>query len=297
MRRFLATVVGAWLFTASSAGWAGPMVIGGLDGSRVYRPFSGSEYENLRARLVDPLRFGPAGIVPHTVSFAPDMTAITATALAGLDVFVMTEVYTTLSASEISAVQDFILNGGCAVFITDTLHATQPLGMDGSFAANAILAGLGGGSVASTDIVGQGGLTGAQTATAGDFVNLGNSSVLAGPFGTFTAADHFGGSWHNALTAGPNSQLIGTRNGLGIIMEIPHGQLGDCCGGVLVTGDILFSDAFVPPGVASLENNNNAVIFENFLAGCGCLNVPEPATAGMLAMGLASLAAVRRRRR
>lgn len=295
MRRLLAAVCCLVALSAATVS-AGPIVIGGLDASRVYRPFSGGEYDNLRARLLDPLRFGALGIVPNAVSFAPDMVAITSAALAGLDVFVMTEVYSSLAPEEVTAVQDFIRGGGCAVLISDTLHVTQPLGMDGSFAANAILAGLGGGSVDSTDTVGQGGLTGSQTATAGNFVNLGASDVLSGPFGTFTSADHFGGSWHNALTPGPNSQLLGTRNGLGILMEIPHGQFGACSGGVLVAGDILFSDAFVPPGVASLENGNNAVIFENFLAACHCINVPEPSAAALLCVGLGTLVVCRRRR-
>lgn len=298
MRRLFAllcclTAISSTVMTSTA--WAGPIVIGGLDSTRVYRPFSGSDYDNLRARLLDPLRFSPTGIVPHSVNFAADVSTISAATLAGLDVFVLTEAYTTLSVSEVTAMQDFIRGGGCAVLISDTLHATQPYGMDGSFAHNAILAGLGGGSVDSTDTVGQGGLTGSQTANAGSFVNLGLSDVLSGPFGAFTAADHFGGSWHNALTAGPNSQLLGVRNGLGILMEIAHGALGPCSGGVLVAGDFLFSDAFVPPGVASLENTNNAVIFENFLAACHCINVPEPSSLALLCIGAAALVWFRRR--
>lgn len=277
---------------------AGSLVIGGLDGGRVFRPFSGSDYDNLRGRLTNPANFGPAGLSDKTISFAPDTSSITAGYLSTIDMFVMTEVMGPLSAMESEALADFVLGGGCLAIITDTLHVTMPAGHDGTLAGNAVLSLLGGGSIDSTDTVGQGGLKGSQTANAASILSVASSEVLNGPFGTLTAGQTFGGSWHNALTAGPHSQLLGSRTGLGILMEIPHEAVAPGSGGVLVAGDFIFSDSFVPPGSASLQNERNATLFLNFVGACDCgCQVPEPATAGLAGCGLAAVLVLARRRR
>lgn len=298
MLRTVCSSLVALLLGLTSLAQAGSLTVGGFDGGRVYRPFSGSEYDNLRGRLSDPANFGPGGLAHHTISFAPDTASITAGYLASIDLFVMTEVMGSLSAAESQALADFVLAGGCLAIITDTLHVSMPAGHDGTLAGNAVLGLLGGGSIASTDTVGQGGLQGAQTANAASVLNVASSAVLDGPFGTLTAGQTFGGSWHNALTAGPHSRLLGSRAGSGILMEIPHGVVAPGSGGVLVAGDFIFSDSFVPPGVLSLQNERNATMFLNFVASCDCgCPVPEPATLVLAGCGLVAVLALGRRRR
>ncbi len=295
MRR-LCLVLCLVLSSAAGSAGAGTMTLGGFNSSRVYRPFSGVEYDNIRGLLANPANFGPAGLADHSVVLGPDTSLVTPAYLAGVSVFIMTEVTNLLAPTEVSALEGFVRGGGCLVVITDTLHTSMPYGMDGSFAGNAVLAGLGGGSIASTDTIGQGGLTGAQNATAGTFLGVPGSSTLSGPFGTLGAGVHFGGSFHNALTAGPNSRLLGTRAGSGILMEIPHGALGVGSGAVLVTGDILFADAFVPPASATLANENNATVLLNFLAACDCgCQVPEPASCVLAGLALLGAVAMARR--
>ncbi len=275
---------------------AGSIVVGGFDASRVYRPFSGTSYSTVRARMADPALFGPGGITDEAVSYAPDVTTVTAEYLAGVSLFVMTEVMGNLGGSEAEALADFVRDGGCLAIITDTLHASMPYGFDGSFAGNAVLGLLGGGSISSIDTVGTAGLLGDQTATAGMLLDYADSQIMHGPFGQLAAGTAFGASWHNMLSAGPNSHLIGMRAGSGVLMEISGGVLGPGSGKVLVTGDILFSNSFIPTGNPSLQNENNALLWLNFVADCGCTcKVPEPATGSLALAGLAALACLRRR--
>lgn len=293
---------------------AAPIRIGGFDGSRVFRPFDDANYSQIRSRLLDPANFGPAGTVGRSVEFKADTALITDAYLSDLNIFIMTEVFTqpdALAPLEVSALTDFVLEGGCLIMISDTLHSPNNSayhgGFDGSNAANQVLAVLDpGASVATTDDDGapgdqndgQQGLSGVESATAGQIVAAPGSGVLSGPFGTLAGGDFFGASWHNELTTGVNSHLLGTRDGesddLGILMEIPMGAIQPGAGSVLVAGDLLFFDGFIPPGgVPGYQNENNAILFQNFVAQHA---IPEPASAILLTLGIVSVAAIRRRR-
>lgn len=84
------------------------IVIGSFDSTRSVRPFMGSDYSNLRSNLSNAANFGPGGIVNEAVSFAPEVSSVTAGALSGLDVFVITEVES-LSGSEVTDLTNFVL--------------------------------------------------------------------------------------------------------------------------------------------------------------------------------------------
>jgi PEP-CTERM motif len=265
--------------------------VGGIDAARSFRAFSSVDYENIRARLLNPANFGAGGVVPDTVAFAPDLSVANAASLAGLDVLVMSEVFkqpgSPLFAGEAEAIRDFVLGGGCLCMITDTLHATNPPGGNGTSPTNAILSLFGAGAVGASD------LTGLQSSLAGAITGSGGI-VTSGLFGTLTAGSNFGATWHNPLTAVGPTVAFASRNGTPVAMGIEPGALGVGSGGVLVTGDILFADFFIPPdGTDALENEANAIMFLNFLS--GCKPVPEPSSLFLSAIGLGGLAVARRR--
>jgi hypothetical protein len=266
--------------------------IGEFTSDRVFRDFGGADYENIWSRLSDPANFGPAGIVPHSVALAAPLPVATSEALADLNIFVMSEVFTPLAASEAIAIADFVANGGCLIIVADTLHASNPPGGNGTIPGNLVLGLLDGTTIQPFD------LTGDQTATAGTITGL-VAALTAGPFGSFALGDTFGASWHTPLTMGSEAQAIGARNGSTVLGLIEGGALGEGAGAVLIAGDLLFSDTFVPPGDNGgvAESEANAELLMNFIAMHAAMlpDVPEPSTFVMLAAAAALLPMSRRR--
>lgn len=268
------------LVALGSRATADQVVVAGLSPAKSFRAFSGPDYENLRSRLLDPERFGPGGIADASVVLAPDLSAVDPSALSSIDLLVLSEVSNSFTTADANHVGQFVRSGGWLVLITDTLQLTQPQAGNGAAPAHIVLQGLdGGGSAAS------GNLVGLQSSQAGRIENVA-SGILDGPFGLLTSDDRLGATFHNPLIPGAHSRVLAKRNGSPLMLEIPARSLGPDSGGVLVAGDILFSDFFVPPAeIGLLENENNAIVFENFVYQAA-RPVPEPA-----AILLAALAA------
>ncbi|MEZ6070305.1 MAG: hypothetical protein R3C10_08500 [Pirellulales bacterium] len=287
-------IVCALLVTSLSAAIAGTVDIGHFTPDRVFRDFGGPDYENIWSQLNDPANFGPGGIVPHSVALAPAIPVATTEALAGLDIFVMSEVYMPMSADEANAIAQFVRNGGCLVIISDTLHATNPPGGNGTVPGNMVLSLLDGTTILPYD------LSGPQTATAGTISGL-MAGITDGPFGTLGLGDSFAASWHTPLSPGSAAAAIGARNGSTVLAAIDAGALGEGAGAVLIAGDVLFSDAFVPPGDNGgvVESEANATLFLNFVAKHASMlpNVPEPSSVVLLTMASVALLPAMRRRR
>jgi len=292
---------------ASSTASAGPVVIGGFNSNVVHAPFSGvylapdalypgRDWSEARDFLTDPANFGPGGLLPKSVTIAPDIAVADAPSLVGLDIFFMGERRTLITPAEAAALANFVLDGHCLIITTDTFHTTltlpdRPTIID---SANSVLSALQLASGFETGSVGAFDLTGPLGGpTEGLFVDPGYiSSVLSGPFGTFGPSPlapgqrTFGATWHNILS--PDSltsaaHVLGTRDGTPILMEIPGGALGPGSGRVLITGDPLFMDYYVAPG--PFGNANNLAALGNFVA---VHAVPEPGTLAMVATAFAT---------
>ena len=293
MRFFIriSVVVCALIATVTGPAAATTINVGEFVASRVFRDFGGVDYENLWSRLADPANFGPAGIVPHSVSLEAPLAVATSEALAELDIFVMTEVFTPMSPDEATAIAEFVRNGGCLIIVSDTLHASDPPGGNGTVPGNMVLSLLDGSSIGPFD------LTGEQSATAGSITGL-VSPLTDGPFGSFEIGDSFGASWHTPLTMGSEAHAIGARNGSTVLGLIEGGALGDGSGAVLIAGDLIFSDSFIPPGDNGgvTENEANAELIMNFVA-MHAMMVPEPSTLAMLVLAGTALAPLSARRR
>src|SRR5215469_17024627 len=102
-------------------GTASATVIGSFDGSRSARPLNGPNYTNLVTDLENPVNFGPGGIAPNSITFSAPIATATAAALAGDNVFFLTEVDSPgLTAPEITVLKNFVLAGGELVLVTDS---------------------------------------------------------------------------------------------------------------------------------------------------------------------------------
>lgn len=292
---------------AGSTASAGPVVIGGFNSNAVHAPFSGvylapdtpypgRDWSEARDFLADPSNFGPGGLLPKSVTLAPDIAVADAASLVGLDIFFLGERRTMITPAEAAALANFVLDGHCLIITTDTFHTTltlpdRPTILD---SANSVLSALQTASGLETGSIGAFDLTGPLGgSTEGLFVDPGyTSSVLSGPFGTFGPSPlapgqrTFGATWHNILS--PDSltsaaHVLGTRDGTPILMEIPGGALGPGSGRVLITGDPLFMDYYVAPG--AFGNANNLAVLGNFVA---VHAVPEPGTLAMVATAIAT---------
>jgi hypothetical protein len=296
MRLFvrISMVVCALVATTAGPVRAATITIGELTSDRVFRDFGGGGYENIWSRLADPANFGPGGIVPHSVALAPPLPIATSGALAKLDIFIMPEVFTPFAPEEAAAVAEFVRNGGCLVVISNTLHASDPPGGNGTVPGNAVLSLLDGTHIEPFD------LTGEQSATAGTITSLA-APLTDGPFGTFTIGDSYAASWHTPLTMGSEAQSIGVRNGTTVLALIEGGALGEGSGAVMINGDVLFNDLFIPPGDQGgiYETEANTALFMNFVAMHAAMipEVPEPSTLSLLAAAAALLPFGGRRRR
>lgn len=214
-----------------------------------------------RAALENPVNFGPAGIVNRSISTV-DLTAVNATTLAGVDMFVGTWVVDGEALPMAAAVQSFFLGGGDLFLLQDDA------GHDGLGAALGIT----------------------TTASTGSVSN-GGAPFFSGPFGIATdVTQHFltGQLDEAAITA-----LGGTVVGRNVQGEVTSaywaaGQYAPGAGALFVVADIDMISTTTPPqcgealcGADYLNMNNNAVYALNtfgFLQSTGG-NPPPPTPA------------------
>jgi hypothetical protein len=296
------------------------LTIAAFDSTRSIRPFLAPSptfgnidfFSNIRAELQS--HFGAE------LTFAPQISDARGSALDNVNVLIMSEVQPLASpadaAAEALAIANFVRNGGCLVIQTDTLHQSYPDALNnvnGAAAGNAVLGNLG--AVPYSIGVGVPGLPpdpgwnlgGVQSGTAGVLINTSSEGATAG----FSDGDRFGASYHNTLTPSGAFTGIGYRGfspsgGVNtyLLMEMLHGALSGFpeAGGVLVSGDLTWSNYYVGPNVlppdggGSWGNCNNARLLENFLEECGC-EAPEPGSLALLGIGGIALLAAQGRRR
>lgn len=211
-----------------------------------------------------------AATTGQTLTVAAPITTASSSTLSGDNVFVLDEVSTLdpLSASEVTALKNFVLAGHDLVLISDTSAF-------GKFGSNQVLSALGEGSIGA----GTGGISGN---TLGLITHSGLST--SGPFGTLVPnTSTFATFEAGTINPGPDVNVIGTAGSNNMLAEIPAGKLGAGAGSVLIASSAFFQNTDVT------GNDNNRILFENYLA-----SVPEPTAVSFLAFGAIGL--LRRRR-
>ena len=253
---------------------AGVITIGSTNSGR---PFLGSNYDNLRGILSDPAKFGPGGVVTNSVAFASAIGAITAPALAGYQIFFLTEPGA-LSSGEITALQTAVLAGMALVAVADS---------GGNSGISSLLAALDGGSMS--------GVGGGQSSTAAFVAGSGLST--GGPFGAVSGT--LGSSALTPTTPGTASTTILTNSGSVLTIEMAPGALGAGSGAVIVMGDVLWMNYFVGAGGGSggtlYGDTKHAIMASNWIGAVGA--VPEPSTFALLGGGIVALFFASRARR
>ncbi|HTY80719.1 MAG TPA: PEP-CTERM sorting domain-containing protein [Candidatus Bathyarchaeia archaeon] len=272
------SVAAVLLLIACISADAGTITIGSYDGTVSLRPFTGGDFSNLIADLLDPSNFGPGGINSSSVVIAGAVGSVNASILSGYNVFVMDEV-SSLPAGDAAALAAWVAGGGRLVISNDSSG-------DGATGGNAILSLLDGSSITTGF---QGGSTDSGNITASGLSSNGLFGNLVG--GTF------GASPGSPLIAGASSKIIATSDGANFLMETLAGS-----GAVLTTADVSFMNFFVPPGTVA-SNINNGLLFENFMPVLSAGNpspgpspVPEPHSLLLLCSGLVGLASATWRR-
>lgn len=213
-----------------------------FDGTRSRAPFATATgdlgYDQLRADLLDPAKFGPTGTVHRTVVIEPGVPTITTADLAGCNVF-FTSVFTgALSGSEASALAFAWRHKGMAL-ITDADSDT-----DEQVSVNSILTALGRPAA----------FTGALACPEGRVRLNGPSDVAVfGPFG-----DLRGNTWGTSLSAEmtiPGRAMV--RCGTSIVRKVIATKL-------FVGGDPSGFGLFTAPGGGAYDPTNEAA-YLNFI--------------------------------
>lgn len=245
-----------------------------LDGTRSSRPFATSaSYSVARNFLTSPLNFGPGGVHSQSVTIHPAVSAISASALASIDIVVISEQENALSAEELNLLQSFVLGGGSLLVAADTETTLSH--------TNELLALLGGTTIAPALAAGNG----PDVLTT---INTGSGARgVQGPFGV---PGELGATL--AFTVVPGSGFITTAVDDALIApptpptpvmgEVLTGALGAGSGSVLIMSDPLFLD------VSTAIDPDNLTYLGNWV-------VPAPGSMGLL--GVAMVVATRRRRR
>ena len=226
-----------------------------FDSSRSPNPFATTTgdlgYGQIRATLLDPAKFGPAGTVKAAVSIAPGIATLSAATLAGCAVFITSQMSNNLSTTEATALSNAVKGGMAVIADANSDAASQA-------AVNSILSALGTGRS-----VGPASTCTAQTATEGVISNVFSPSVF-GPFGNLS-----GGTFATSLSAvvnmAANDITLVTCSSIVARAEIYRNALGPNSGRVMVGGDPSGEDLFTKSGSA-YYNANNEKMYLNFIA-------------------------------
>jgi hypothetical protein len=216
-----------------------------FDGSRSRSPFATATgdlgYDQMRADLLDPAKFGPSGTVHRTVIIAAGVPAITSSDLAGCDVF-FTSVFTgALSSTEASAL-DLAYRKGMRV-ITDADSDTAE-----QVSANSVMTALGRPAPFTGALDCPNDAAGGVVRAAGP-----GDPAVYGPFGDLRT-----NTWGTSITAAmttPNRPMA--RCGTSIIRNVAAAKL-------FVGGDPSGFDLFTSPS-GSLFNPTNEAAYLNFI--------------------------------
>lgn len=256
-------------------------VITHVNGSINFNFRTGGGFSLVRAALLSPSRFGPAGVVNRGVELVASVGTITENALTGADVFVLPW-DAAMTSAELDALTVFVNQGGGLLsFANDS---------PGVFA---VVFGATSG-----------------TATGGtSFVSAAVSSVTNGPFGTLLSGTPIPAGFTRSFgSLGANGTEI-TRFSTGESTAALF-NLGSGRAAIFGDEELFLNSISSVPGIASgklTDPSDNLTLFLNafvavtpddsfqFVAGASA--VPEPRTAGILGLIACGITVLRRRRK
>jgi hypothetical protein len=192
---------------------------------------TGNAFEDARNAILNPVNFGPAGVVPRNVEFVSD-TLITPAALIGADIIFLSVFRDTLDAIEKITVVEFVRQGGGLYFF-------------GNQAAASLAADFGG-------------TAGTVGASCG--FTSGAAPPVNGPFGT--ASGCMSPNYHlNFMSAGPGTVFLSDGAPVGVTYTHESGRAILHCDEEWITD---FS-VMPPCGVAG-NNGSRHTMFMNAIA-------------------------------
>jgi len=219
-----------------------------------------------------------AGLLARGHTVLPGLSTLTSGALTGVDLFFHGTSSHVLTASEASAIGEFVRGGGCVLLEADTVSSEQQ-------SANGLLSALGLGSLFN------GATGGGQSATAGSFTSNATWATV-GPLGDLRGLT-FGVTLAADLDLGAGT-LVGRNGAIDMIVEFqPYGDSG---GRVLAVGDPFGFNMFQAVGRGYYNPNNQAAYINFFENQLGQPVVPAPAAVLLCTLGTGVVGWLRRRR-
>lgn len=207
--------------------------------SRSDAPFSTAigtlGYGQLRASLMNPANFGPAGIVKATVNIRAGVATLTAANLAGCDVFFTSRFSGALSGTEATALNAAVQGGMILLMDADSGGAEQG-------AVNSALTAIG----AAGRSVGPNTTCPAQTPTEG-LISSSNTPITNGPFGDLRGQTFATSATAITTKVAADVTLVSCGGTAGRV-EIAKGALSATSGRVMFGGDPSAFDLFTTAG-------------------------------------------------
>jgi YD repeat-containing protein len=217
---------------------------------------SGTMFSQAKTDLQNPANFGPTGIVPRPVTFGTGIQTITTAALTGVDVFVLNDTVSPLTASEVAALEQFVAEGGALLELSTWFASARPvlLGSFMSLFSNIPTAGLTAAGLASP--------------------------LAMGAFGTVTAPVVLGGhrvfDWPGLATV-----IADHAQGRAVLSLQPGAGFSGLGRAVLIGDEEVFASGH--PTVNNYTAGQNKTVFLNtiaFLAQAPGFRIPPPASGG-----------------
>ncbi|MGH7260610.1 MAG: RHS repeat-associated core domain-containing protein [Nitrospiraceae bacterium] len=230
-----------------SFGLTRSVVTGGVNNSFV----AGGIYAQARADLLNPANFGPAGVVPRTVTLRSGLNTLSLPALAGADIMLLNSPTVAESVNDVAVLEQFVQQGGAIL-------EARNFGLN-----RAVLLNTFPGPFTSD--------------TLSDFTSAGLASVLRqGPFGTATNPLSMGAHTIYAVT-GSFTEIARSDPGPDVLLLQPGAGFGGTGRAVFIGDEEIFANGFVTGG-SNLYSFNQTFFLNTiaFLAGTPGYLPPVP---------------------